>query len=120
MKQQAALLGKHTNNLLEGDVSSDATRGRLTHRFFIKAPTLDYRYEVFRVSHDLISLYPVRVEAGPHKANFTEKDRTWESEEAFKDRTLESEGAFLEWLKEVLNSEDTKRVLGSLLAQSEA
>ena len=49
MKQQAVLLGKHTKNLLEGEVSSSVNVGRLVHRFQISVPTLDYSYELFRV-----------------------------------------------------------------------
>src|SRR5580658_4114730 len=61
LKQQAALLGKHTKNLLEGRV---VTQGRATgfiHHFVIDAPTLNYSVELFAVSHDL-NLYPVRIE----------------------------------------------------------
>jgi hypothetical protein len=107
MKQQAVLLGKHTKNLLEGEVSSSVHVGRLVHSFQISVPTLDYSYELFRVSHDIVALYPVKVEfsmVGPLAGH----------------PPLASEDAFMDWLKKVLSSDETKRVLGSLLAQVES
>ena len=109
IKQQAALLGKHTNNLLEGVVATNTIAGRPSHRFYIKAPTLGYNYELFMVSHDLVELYPVRVDAGPHKTQYRDDQPV-----------LASEPALLDWLKDVLSSDETKRVLGSLLAQIES
>lgn len=108
MKQQAALLGKHTSNLLEGDVSSNVYNGRLVHRFRISVPTLDYSYELFTISHDVVALYPVRIESS--KTYYHGKSQL----------TIESEDAFMDWLKTVLSSDETKRVLGSLLAQIES
>jgi hypothetical protein len=107
MKQQAVLLGKHTKNLLEGEVSSSVHDGRLVHRFRISVPTLDYSYELFRISHDIVAFYPVRVESsmvGPLAGH----------------PLLDSEEAFMGWLKNVLSSDETKRVLDSLLAQVES
>jgi hypothetical protein len=108
MKQQAVRLGKHTNNLLEGDVSSNINGERLVHRFRISVPTLDYSYELFRISHDVVVLYPVNVESS--KTYYHGKSQL----------TLDSEEAFMDWLKNVLSSDETKRVLGSLLAQVES
>ncbi|HTW65727.1 MAG TPA: hypothetical protein VME17_13965 [Bryobacteraceae bacterium] len=109
MKQQAALLGTRTHNLLEGEVASTADQGRrLVHRFLIRAPTLNYTYEVFRVSHNVAALYPVFVESGPHSRLQTQQVH------------LDSEIEFMAWLKDVLGSDDTKRVLDSLLAQIES
>ena len=42
LKQQAAMLGKHTNNLLEGRVATEAHPAGFLHRFRIRAPTLNY------------------------------------------------------------------------------
>jgi hypothetical protein len=108
MKQQAALLGNHTNNLLVGRVTTITSYdGRLIHHFQIGAPTLSYNYELFIVSHGLVDLYPVQVESAP---NLTPGPLV----------ILESERDFLNWLKEVLNSERTKRILSNLLSQVES
>ncbi|MBZ5607194.1 MAG: hypothetical protein LAP38_02975 [Acidobacteriia bacterium] len=108
LKQQAALLGKHTNNLLEGQVTTQTFGGEFHHRFLIEATALDYRYELFVVSHG-VKLYPVRLESGPHQAYYGSNKPKFDSEQAF-----------VNWLKGVLNSEDTKRVLSSLLSQAES
>ncbi len=110
MKQQAALLGKHTSNLLEGAVfTSPGEGGTVLHRFIIRVPTLEYRYELFMVSQNMVDLYPVRVVSGPHQVPYHD-DRP----------VLRTEEDFLQWLKTVLGSDITKRVLGSLLAQIES
>ncbi len=106
MKQQAALLGKHTGNLLEGQVDTRPVGSDLMHKFTIKVPALGYEYELFRVRQRVAELYPIIVLAAPKLG----EERKGE---------LSSEGEFLQWLKDVLNSDATKRVLGSLLAQSE-
>jgi hypothetical protein len=107
LKEQAALLGKHTQNLVVASVDTQ-TRSSSTflHRFIIEAPTLNYRYELFVVSHDLL-LYPVSLLDGP-RGNFVIGMK------------FNSEEEFVKWLKNVLNSDQTKLILGSLLAQVEA
>ena len=110
LKQQAALLGKHTSNLLEGVVRTrSGPGGTVGHRFIIRVPTLEYMYELFEVSHNMVDLYPVRVDSGPHQTSYRDDHPL-----------LRSEEAFLQWLKNVLSSDITKRVLGSLLAQIES
>lgn len=104
MKQQAALLGKHTNNLVEAEVVTASEAGSLYHRLFLVAPTLDYRYQLLSVSHD-ITLYPIEVYASKLPAAR---------------QTVKTEADFVEWLKKVLSSDETKRVVSALLAQAEA
>ena len=109
LKQQAVLLGKHTKNLLAASVETQTMSygERFLHRFIIQAPTLDYRYGLFSVSHDLM-LYPVTLESSPQR----EVSRV--------QRTFKSEDEFVSWLKDLLNSDQTKRLLSTLLAQVEA
>jgi hypothetical protein len=108
MKQQAALLGKRTQNLLEARVVTIPHEKDVVLSFVIEVPVLGYQYELFRVRQNMVDLYPVvivsapKLGEGPHRAP-----------------VLRSEDEFLEWLKDVLNSDTTKRVLGSLLAQVE-
>jgi hypothetical protein len=105
LKQQAALLGRHTKNLVVASVNTNTYNKRFFHRFIIEAQALNYQYELFRVSHDVI-LYPLKLESGPNGNQPIE--------------TFNSEDEFISWLKEVLNSGETKRVLNTLLAQVEA
>ena len=106
LKQQAALLGKHTKNLVIARVLTDSYDERFFHRFIIEATAINYRYELLSVSHDLM-LYPVTVESGPYQLSKTK-------------RTFKSEDEFVAWLKDLLNSDQTKRLVGTLLAQVEA
>ena len=97
-------MGKHTNNLLEEEVETKPWGVDLVHRFIIVAPTLSYRYELFKVTHG-VAVYPVVVShPGPLSP----------------DETIQDEEKFVNWLKNVLNSEYAKRILGSLLAQAES
>ncbi|HYL79128.1 MAG TPA: hypothetical protein VEU96_33360 [Bryobacteraceae bacterium] len=112
LKQQAALLGKHTNNLLEATVETIASSDSFVHRFIIEVPALaGYRYELFSIRHDE-KLYPVQIQHGPRTA-MPSAYSAWQD-------GIESEEILLEWLKAVLNSPDTKRLLGNLLAQVES
>jgi hypothetical protein len=112
LKQQAALLGKHTKNLLEASVDTDASPGRFAHRFIIEAPALGgYRYELFSIQHDE-KLYPVKVISAPPGTPIQDEIK-WR-------KGFESEETFVDWLKAALNSADTKRLLSNLLAQIES
>jgi len=42
LKEQAALLGKHTKNLVVADVETHTSNGRFFHRFIIEARALSY------------------------------------------------------------------------------
>jgi hypothetical protein len=108
LKQQAALLGKHTKNLLEGRVLTQGRAGLFIHHFMIDAPTLNYSMELFAVSHDL-KLYPVRIEEAPS----VRLDLPPGS-------LLNSEVEFVDWLKAVFNAAETKRILSTLMAQVES
>jgi|SRR5579872_2150642 len=107
LKEQAAALARKTKGLLEGRVDSytDTFDGFL-HHFRIVAPTLNnYAYELFRVRHDVM-LYPLQID--------------WPR--LGKPETLEIKGqeAFEDSLKAILASEETRRVISTLLAQVKA
>src|SRR5580658_4806026 len=108
LKQQAALLGKHTKNLLEGSVDTQTYGSEFRHHFIINAPTLSYSMELFAVAHD-VYLYPVRIASAPRvRLDHPE------------DLLLNSEGEFVNWLKGVFNAAETKRILSTLMAQVES
>jgi hypothetical protein len=107
LKQQAALLGKHTKNLLEGSVITRTYGSEFHHRFVISVPTLDYSMILFEVAHDL-NLYPARIAAATVRFDVS-------SEVA-----LTSEAEFVDWLKAVFNAPETKRILSTLMAQAES
>jgi hypothetical protein len=118
LREQAVALGKKTGQLLEGRVSTrtDAD-GNLVHSFSVVAPSLDnYSYRLFSLYHGA-DPYPVTVpeclalEAPPHAAPVPG---------SLAERRIGSETELLRYLREILNSEKTKRIVGSLLAQVKA
>ena len=123
LKQQAILLGKKTKNLVEGrvytvtvaanegslmaltafnkSIASDSAHLMLVHNFDLVISTLgSYKYTLFTASHD-INLYPVYVS----------------SDQKIK---CENEEEFMQAIKRIFASEETRRVISSLIAQSKS
>ena len=100
LREQASLLGKKTQNLVEASVQTSILPGqRFVHSFNLVVPALsNYSYSLFVVKHG-IELYPVSVE-DPEVP------------------PLETEQAFMNWLRYILSSDKTKRLIGNLLAQA--
>ena len=98
LKQQAALLGDKTRQLVTGEVTTQTVGSMFVHSFYIVAPTLNYRYELFRVKH-AINFYPIVLEYLKQTTS------------------LASEAAFLDKLKEILSAQHTVNTVQSLLAQ---
>ncbi len=97
LREQAALLGAKTKNLVEATVYTESVRGSFRHLFNLVVPGLDnYNYTLFAIDHG-IDLYPVTVFG---------RDLKFDTEEAFTD-----------WLQTVLSSAETKKIVGNLLAQ---
>lgn len=99
LRAQAALLGQKTQNLVEAEVNTFTSEGKFFHSFNLVAPALqDYTYRLFRVRHG-IELYPITVLLpAPEKM-------------------LKSEDEFMVFVREILSSEQTRRIISSLLAQ---
>jgi hypothetical protein len=106
LRQQAVALGKQTRNVLEGYVrrmenQNPSNPSLLSFSFEVVAPGLgDYRIELLRAFHNLVPLYPVKVDWNGERAEC-------DSEEAFKAR-----------LREIFNAPSTQDMLQSLLDQS--
>jgi hypothetical protein len=113
LREQAALLGKKTNHLLDGRVDTRVTiDGRFVHSFYIVAPALgDYTYKLFEVSHDE-NPYPVYGAALAASAGVILKPDLSVS--------LNTEQEFVDYVRTTLNLDNTKRVIGNLLAQIKA
>jgi hypothetical protein len=105
LRQQGALLGERTQNLVFGEVHpSEVSENQFEYDFDLMAPVLgEYRYRLFSIRHGL-SLYPVEILLGG-----TETPLRAASKEQF-----------IEHLRSVLSSHETQRVVGALLAQSKA
>ncbi|MGB0010130.1 MAG: hypothetical protein WBQ03_00905 [Candidatus Sulfotelmatobacter sp.] len=101
LKEQAAALGPKTKGLVTAGVvpTQSGNPQYLAYIFSLVAPAVSYRYQLLTVTHP-ISLYPVNA--------------------AYKgiNKNLLGEIEFKAWLKEVLSSEETKRIVAALIAQS--
>jgi len=111
LKQQASLLGRRTRNLVEAEVETGTADfpGYLRHILFLVAPALNfYRHPLLEVEHDATQLYPASIHAsrsgnGPSKRRHTRAKNSDEFKKA---------------LKEIFADDETKKTIGSLLAQS--
>ncbi len=96
--EQAALLGDKTKQLVTGEVQTTTVGNLFVHRFCVAAPTLNYRYELFRVQHPAV-FYPLVLTQGQTTTQV-------KTEEEFKNK-----------VKEVFASQSTLNVVHSILAQ---
>jgi hypothetical protein len=101
MRAQAVLLGQKTNQQITASVESvGSSPADFNWSFQLRGPALgNYRYELFRVSHSLM-LYPAKFD--------------WETHPP---KLVENEGEFKVYLREIIGSEQTKRIINALLAQ---
>jgi len=101
LREQAALLGAKTKNLIEATVATSVNGPQFQRRFNLVVPSLgNYTYELFWVTHG-IEMYPIIVPLAPPK-----------------DRELTTEQEFTEWLRGKLSSDATKKIIVNLLAQA--
>jgi hypothetical protein len=108
LREQAAALGKKTSYLLNGRVSTRTEGTRFVHSFYIVAPALDdYSYALFSIEHGP-DQYPVYLPGLQAKR----LGRT--------NNVIESDKELIDYIRDVLNSDNTKKVVGSLLAQVKA
>jgi hypothetical protein len=101
LREQATALGEKTKNVVTAEVDSDNTGKFFIHKLYLVAPALHYRYQLLTIQHPIL-FYPMDV---------TTPTSPW--------ATVKSEAEFAEWLKTVLASEGTKKVIRSLIAQSQ-
>jgi hypothetical protein len=104
LRGAASQLGERTQQLITGDVATGMYGDSFLHEFYIVVPSLDhYRYKLFYIKHPLDSFYPlsgVLLEAGIAKQS-----------------ELSSEEEFQDWLKQILSSASTKKLINTMLAQ---
>ena len=122
LTQQASILGKKTNGVVEGFVNSKDVGSKLHFKFYLVAPTLgNYRYPLFTMSHD-ICMYPIDIELEEEIFEEIYPDEFNEYQETYlkppKKHQIEDEALFIEFLKMVFSSTKTRQIIGSMLAQS--
>jgi len=98
LKLQAASLGEKTRQLVTGDVVTQTSGNLFVHYFYLVAPTLSYRYELFHITHG-VSFYPL---------NLLHLNTTIQ---------IKSEAEFTAKLKEIFSAQHTLNTVHSILAQ---
>ena len=98
LKEQATLLGQKTRQLVTGEIVTKTTGQLFIHSFFLIAPTVNYRYELFNAQHHA-SFYPLML-------RWQGQNITTSSEEEFKSK-----------LKEIFSAKSTLNLVHSLISQ---
>ncbi len=103
LREQAAALAKKTGNLVEAEVTTaQDIEGGLRLRFTLVAPALsNYRYDLFTAIQPA-GLYPVRL--------ILDNDTY----------VADSEEALKQYLRKFFSSHTARKVIGGLVAQSQA
>jgi hypothetical protein len=111
LKEQAALLGPKTQNIVTARVTSGRSEtGDLVSFFHLVAPALDgYKVAVFAVKQGITALYPVEI-------NSTIINRSGQTVGVWK---IRSEEELLSTLKEIFAHPKMIQAIQSLIAQSE-
>ncbi len=105
LREQAALLEKKTENILQGNIHIAASRDEFSVSFDIIAPSLDdYSYRVLTIDYPPI-MYPLRVREKVTR----EAPVIWQCGD---------EERFTEVLGRILSHSQIRRVVTSLVAQS--
>ena len=102
LRKHAAPLWDKSGHLINAEVQTRAgSDGTFVHTFNLTVPALEgYTYELFEVRHGIES-YPV-----------------WQLDEYRRRTEFAGEDEFTAWIKSVLSSEKTKKVLSTLLQQA--
>ncbi len=113
LREQASLLGKKTQNIVQAQTDRvDADSDVFYYVFHIVAPGLgNYRYRLFAIRHN-IDFYPVVFDIGQDM-----KDEIYPDREKI---SAGSEKEFLDILKKIFQSERTKQIIQALISQSVA
>ena len=136
LREQGALLGKKTNNLVEAEVvqleAVISEEREFSYAFLIVAPALDnYRYKLFTISCG-INLYPITINVDrdiqaeiPTNVRESEENQIRQFRESLlfgkkpevkRKLVAESEDEFMEILKKIFSAKKTKKVIGALLS----
>lgn len=110
LMEQASLLGKKTQNLVEAKIGRDEAFEEFCYNFYLVAPALgNYRYKLFTIFHD-IQLYPVKINI--------DSDILEEVSPGTEGQlSAESEDDFLDILRKIFGAEKTRSLIYALLAQ---
>lgn len=126
LNEQAAYLREMTNGKVRvnidtlglrdiGTASDKVAKAGFKYGFYLVAPALDnYQYRLFVIAHD-IEMYPVYILLSSDLL-----DQTGLTSDVYRTHEVGSEDEFIESLAIIFSSDKAKRVIGSLIAQSES
>jgi hypothetical protein len=117
LKEQAALLGMKTKNIVNASVQPPTNYHEkpFSFDFSITSPVLgNYTYPLFRISYD-IGLYPVKFTVEDALARELGVGR--ESGQ-LGELIAEEEGEFIQILSRILGSKRTRQVIGGILSHA--
>jgi hypothetical protein len=124
LKEQASMLGYKTGNIVLAEVKQkiidrefeEEYSESFIYNFYLVAPALEgYRYKLFFIRYD-IALYPLRIYMDEDILNEILSDESDTIKSSYV--VVESEEDFLEYLRKIFGSKKTKRVINSLIAQT--
>lgn len=112
LRQQAALLGQKTRNLIEAEVvrpEITSLNREFVYDFYLVSRPLNYYFRLFTIGHN-IDIYPVLIEldgsVDAWKGDFSEvKLRAYD------------ENKFIEILKDILGAKRTLKIIQTILSQ---
>lgn len=104
LQEQASMLAAKTQNVLEGLVQKrKQDNGGVTLDFFIRCPAVDnYTFHVLRLAHDLLKVYPFKLEGIAKSKGYVVTDAN----------------CLREALKDQLQSFEVRRVVSALLREA--
>jgi hypothetical protein len=110
LKQQAKILGRRTNGVVEGVVKNSTVAGTVYYSLYLKAPALgDYEFKVLHIAIPLSQVatnpFPLTVE---------------HSIASGLPMQVQNMDEFRRWLRVALSSEPVASVIGRLIKQSQA
>ncbi|MBL8795845.1 MAG: hypothetical protein JNM56_18215 [Planctomycetia bacterium] len=123
LKAQEATLAQKTKGILQAKVSTTATDKLVQHDLDLIAPSLHfYRERILSVTHDRGFIYPVRVSSGVFDPNtsmrLSQLQQALLADPGRNQRIAATEEEFINLVRQVLQSDEVRALIQSLIARS--
>lgn len=117
VEEQGKILGQKTNNLIVGELTKNDYLSRsykLFYDFYLYCSSLNYSYDLFKLSFDPAENYPVDIKPDSMilKESFVDFPKTNNDEVIAK-----SEEELIEILRKIFSSSKTRKVIAGILSQ---
>jgi len=118
-KEQASKLGQKTKNIVEARVKKmQGLRDQFIYSFNLFALTLNYEYDLFSIEYG-IEPYPVKIVAEAEIIKEFGREKLYNTTGSGKFFVeADSDKEFINYLRIILNSEKSKRVISAILTQA--